>query len=1684
MPSSFTPRIEPSRPHVLPLSARHPAALAALARSYAQLLSRVDAPSLPDVCYSAAVSRVHHTHRLALVARFADQMVRQLLAFAEQGRTESGCSGKAPANVQTGPVFVFTGMGPQWPGMGLELLDREPAFRQEAHAVDQEFRSQSGWSLLDAMRRDTESSRMHEAEIAQPANFLLQAGLAALLRSWGIVPSAIVGHSAGEVAAAYVAGVHDRRDAVRVIYHRSRLQQQATGMGRLLAVGLGVDSARALIAGRESAVAIAAHNGPSSVALSGSTAVLDEIATCLERDAVFNRFVHGQVPYHSPHMDALKPHLRAALTDVRSRPPEVPLHSSVTARLVEHEPFNAEYWCDNIREPVLFAETIDGMLGQGHTTFLEIGPHPVLSASITEVLRQRGIDGVVLASLRRGEPEGGSLRAAVAALYVGGHAVDWRGLTGGAPRRVKLPTYPWQRERLWFAESPESIAYRRGAVDHPLLGTRVIDPEPAWESELTSSALAYLHDHTIDKTIVFPGTGYLELGLAIQCALDAAKPVVVEDLEFRQALVITPGTQQFLRSRFSERTREYSVYSRSDDDNVEWILHARGRLAAVPSLTPKQVALDEVRRRCREEVPRETLYRRLADLGLQYGASFQRIEHLWRAPGEAIAQLTPLDASDLLRYRLHPTIVDGSIQCLVAAVRADQADAHPYLPVSIRRVTWSGRTVASCWSHVQLIEQSDTILEGNVVLYDDQGSVLAELLGVRCQALASEQSRAEFKTWTYRPEWVRTERPTRASKARRWLLFSDRGEYGDQLASQMRALDAGLTVDVRARQALATDTESRSGGGGGFNRVVAEMPDIERVVYLWPLDDSDPAADPSQSESLAGLMHLVQAIVQQTESNLPRLYVVTQGAQSVDGEGVAGLAQTPVIGLARTALSEYPEMRCTVIDLDAASTPRDAAELATELLCDSPETEAALRETGRYVSRLARFSLDQPALEGSLEPTLAAVDAECLHLQIGKPGRLNTLKFHERRRQPPGRGEVEIQVLAAGLNFKDVLKATGFLPSMAVERTFHLHGLGMEAAGVIASVGEGVDGYRPGDPVVVSATNCFRSHVTVPVNRLFAVRKLDTMSFVEAASVPVTFMTAYYALHELARLRPGETVLIHAAAGGVGLAALQVARWLGATVIATAGSPDKRAYVRSLGVEHVLNSRTLDFADEVMTLTRGRGVDVVLNSLAGEALRQSLSIVAPLGRFIEIGKRDIVENNLLPLLPFNRNLSFIAIDLDRMMAEQPDRIRDLLNDVWERFRAGDFKPTPIEVFPASQVADAFRRMAESKQIGKIVISFEDLSGLSVVPQTRAKTLLRGDASYMITGGCGGFGLEVAKWMVSKGARHLVLIGRTGAHTSRAQEIIHVLTGVGAEITVCAIDVSDERQLTQCLAEIRGLPPLRGIVHAAGVLDDAILLNLDGARLGRVMAPKARGAWLLHAHTQHLSLDFFVLFSSISSLVGTPGQASYVAANAYLDALAHHRRAMGLPATSINWGALADVGMAAESPQATAHLGRSGITPFAPSDAVRALALALEKDVCQLAFVDVDWQRWRQAYGPSADVPKFAKLVERALSGPDTAYSRFHALLASAAPHDRSEIAALAIADVVAETMRIAPDKIDLQAPLTEMGIDSLTALELQAGIETRFGVRCSVFDLQKADGLRGLAQRLVSQMEFSTGVVN
>jgi NADPH:quinone reductase-like Zn-dependent oxidoreductase/aryl carrier-like protein len=663
---------------------------------------------------------------------------------------------------------------------------------------------------------------------------------------------------------------------------------------------------------------------------------------------------------------------------------------------------------------------------------------------------------------------------------------------------------------------------------------------------------------------------------------------------------------------------------------------------------------------------------------------------------------------------------------------------------------------------------------------------------------------------------------------------------------------------------------------------------------------------------------------------------------------------------------------------------------------------------------------------------------------------------------------VEIQVYAAGLNFRDVMKAMGLYPADPDENMW----LGDECAGKITALGEGVEEFRIGDDVIAVAPACFSAFATTRVS--FVAPKPAHLSFEEAATIPVAFLTAYYALQHLGRLGKGERVLIHAAAGGVGLAAVQLAQRAGAEIFATAGSPGKREFLRSLGIQHVMDSRSLAFADEVLERTGGQGVDVVLNSLAGEAIPKSLSTLRANGRFLEIGKRDIYQNSRLEMAYLRHNVSFFAIDLVSMFAERPEFCATMLRQLAQGFENGTLKPLPLQVFPISEVESAFRYMAQAKHIGKIVVSLH-AQEVSVAPAAEATARFRPDGTYLITGGLGGFGVTVAQWMVEEGARYLVLMGRSEP-SAAARETLEAMRRAGAQVRVAQADVTQAQHVARVVAEIgQSMPPLRGIIHAAMVLDDVSLRQLTLERLQKVMAPKLIGAWNLHTLTLNAPLDFFVLFSSSAALHGSPGQANYVAANVGLDALAHYRRAQGLPALSINWGRLAEVGYVARHDEIGQRLERLGVKAFTPKQAVTVLGRLLQLNPIQMGVMRTDWQQWGQLYRAAGDSPLLSHLIRGAEAGGlGEKASLIRDALGAAAPGERQTLLEAYLQQEVARSLRLDPSQIDVQQSLDAIGLDSLMGLELKNRFETDLGVDLPMATLMQDPTISQLATKLLA----------
>ncbi len=792
--------------------------------------------------------------------------------------------------------------------------------------------------------------------------------------------------------------------------------------------------------------------------------------------------------------------------------------------------------------------------------------------------------------------------------------------------------------------------------------------------------------------------------------------------------------------------------------------------------------------------------------------------------------------------------------------------------------------------------------------------------------------------WTYELAWQ--PKPAEIDAAGgasvepgRWLVFDSQDGLGAALAErlEMKAQTCHVVAapDAEARrtavQAYLSDTSTPARG----------------IVYLAGLDVNGQASGKSPDFDAArrcgwgGVLDVLHAVSETHPSQPPRLWLVTRGAQSV-GETAQplALAQSPLWGLGRVIASEHPELACTRIDLEAGHGPDEADQLAEAIWFADREDQVAFRGGQRFVTRL------RPARQGAAGE-LTVPHGQPYRLEIISRGQLDQVELRAVPRMSPGPGQVEIQVRATGLNFRDVLNVLDLYPGDPGP-------LGGECAGEVIAVGEGVEHVKPGDHVVALAPASFSSHALTLGE--FVAPKPAALSFEEAATIPIAFLSAYYALCRLGRMKAGDRVLIHAASGGVGLAAIQLARQAGAEIFATAGNPRKREYLQSLGIQHVMDSRSLDFAEQIQQATAGEGVDLVLNSLTGETIGSSLSVLRAGGRFLELGKTDLWDQARVDA--FRPGLTFHAIALDQMMAEQAETVRELMQEVVPQFEDGRLAPLPLRKFSIRHVVDALRHMARAEHIGKVVIEAESVAGTS---QT---FWCREDGSYLVTGGLGGLGLKLARWLTQHGARHLVLVGRS-APSEEVRATLAEIEQAGVRVAVRRCDVSNRTEVAELLASIRDeMPVLRGVFHLAGVLDDGVLREQTRERFDRVMAAKVLGAWNLHELTADLALDQFVLFSSAASLLGSPGQGNYAAANAFLDALAHHRRAEHRPALSVNWGSWAEVGMAARLQDSQgSRWSEAGIGWIDLDRGLHTLEELLLEDAVQVGVLPVKWGKF-------------------------------------------------------------------------------------------------------------------------------
>ncbi|WP_246430622.1 type I polyketide synthase [Streptomyces rectiverticillatus] len=862
---------------------------------------------------------------------------------------------------------------------------------------------------------------------------------------------------------------------------------------------------------------------------------------------------------------------------------------------------------------------------------------------------------------------------------------------------------------------------------------------------------------------------------------------------------------------------------------------------------------------------------------------------------------------------------------------------------------------------------------------------------------------------------------------------------------------AGL---LRAADAVEVHTTVASEDPGAWAPLLSRETVI--VLVLAPAGAGGPGEVVERAVRRSAVLRaLAVACGRLTGSQSVSLWLVTRPCGAVPEPGSPGPAPADAAawGTAQSFANEQASLTTRRLSLArSGDTAADAERLARELLAPSEETEVVLtRSGGRFVPRERDFP----------RPLVPSPAVGAFALEVRDPGLSFRPAWVERKRPVPGPGQVLVAVRAAALNYRDVVLATGALAGedSADGRFDAVYGL--ECAGTVAAVGPGVTGIAVGERVFASGSHCLASHMVTSADAV--ARIPDGTGFAEAATLPAVFLTVHYGLGWQAGLAAGETVLVHGGAGGVGLAALQYARLHGANVIATAGSPAKRDLLRALGVEHVLDSRSLAFAGRVRELTGGRGVDVVLNSLAGEAVSRSLELLRPGGRFVELGKRDILENNRLLLRPFERDLAFFGVNLLALLAD-PGRAASLFAEVTERVRAGDYRPLPHTVFPAARAEEAFRLLQHSRHIGKVVVSFDPLDEPALVePRSRAPHLDAG-ATYLVTGGLGGYGAATAHWLADHGARHLALVGRRGERTPGCETLLAGLERRGVHAVPYAADVADLPSMRRVVEEIdAGGHRLRGVVHCAMHLDDAPLEELTDERFRAVLAPKAGGAAVLDALTRgREDLQLFLMFSSVAARVGQVTQAPYAAGNLFLEALVRRRRRDGEPGLAVGWGALGGTGYVARNGLARA-LESGGVEALTPREVFDAAGVLLS-DGTEVAGVGrYNWARLRACL-PSLGAPRYRQLVPE----PDEETGRTHEeivqALSAMSPADALQALAGSLVRILADVLHLDPGRIDPARRLEDYGVDSLMAAELLATLRRRFDVQVPPMELMRSGG--------------------
>lgn len=1675
----YNPNNTTEKPHALktnhflfPISAKSSSALKELASEYKKYIT-ANSERFEEILSNVIHRRSNHSERLTIFGTSKEDLIEKLDAYEEDILLKGVHQGSALAK-KPKVVFVYTGMGPQWWKMGRELMEMEPVFNEAIKECDAEFATISGWSIYEELKKPEETSKIRETNIAQPANFIIQVALTKLLEYYGITPDAVVGHSVGEVASVYASGAISLKDALTVSYYRGSLQHTKTqGKGTMLAVGLSEAEVEETISEYEN-VSIAAINGPTSITISGNTESLSVLKEKYDSLGVFCRSLDVSVPYHSPLMKLVEDDLLDALKSIKGGKTNVDLYSTVTGNLITGDQIDNNYWYKNVREPVFFSKTMDTILQDNYTVFLEVGPHPVLKNSILECVKNRK-DCHLLQTLHKREGEQLNFFENVSKLFTLGYPIKWNKWIDKLPF-MELPTYPWQKEYLWRESKTISDDQSNGVSGLPFR-EKVSGPLAAYVFELNEFFFPFLNDHIVHDKVVFPGAGYIGVAIDMyQHEISPKEAFMLENIKFLKVLIIDEDEIQKLHISMNPKNGNYSIQSKNGQEDAHWTKMSSGKFAIGNfEVTTPVIDINEIANSLETNINEKEVYERLSQSKLDYGPHFRCIKEIKLGKEELVAKISIHEeiAQAANDYFIHPTLLDACFQTTIALVSMD------VVPVSIKKINCYSPPEKEIFCHSKLKFIDDQCTVTDVTICNEKGDVLMSIEGFKCKRLVKNELQSDdfLKNNIFQTQWIQEKEDVIYSEPKQdSLTYIFTNNYPACLSLQELLVGSTTIVELGSdykeldENHYVINIEDKKSINDIWN------PDYKEVSLILMLstgfDDSEDDLQMSEKclNRIKPLLNIVRFFSEKNDTNI-KLTLITKGSQmTIESDVISSLEDSTLHGLGRLIVNELSNCQVQLIDIEE-NLSNEASEImwnTTANIINSrniPYEELAIRNGFIYHKKMVNWETDE-------KTKLKTIDFkdEPLKLKIPATPWFESLQFESLKLQNIASNEIEILIENTVFNDVDCLKLSHKITDELIEGTFSKKKLGYECAGTITKIGSDVTKFKVGDKVLALAPGTFQSSAIT--SDQLAVKCPSNLNMAESGVI-MSYITAIYCLRDKAGLEKGDKILIHNATNGIGLAAINYASHLGAEIFATTESDENSSFLQSLGVQHVYNSENLDFVTEIKQVTNGKGVDVVLSSQSGEMAYQNFSSLAPYGIYLDISKKNIIGNASMDMTFFNHNLSYIIVDMDKILIEKKEKVASLLQDLANYIESGSLASLPTYLFSVDNVFEAFNQIKDNKPPGNVVIDFSN-QPVEVINKHEGK--VKADGTYLITGGTRGLGLEIAKWLVEKGAKNIALLSRSGLKEVNAMMEVEKMKKKGVNVAAYSADISKIHDLQKVFNKMKkDLPKLIGIFHGAMVLDDGFLLDMNEDRFLKVLKPKVDGAMNLHHLSKNLNLDNFILFSSISSLIGNIGQANYVAANAFLDSFTHWRKSMNLPATTINLGVLKEAGVVSRNENIEKILERSGINGFTNTQVMQGIDFIIKEKPTQIGFFDLNWNVISKSFGKSgialfSEVDKMDTHEEEFLS---ETQAENRDKLASLDTNSQHEFIVTLLKEQLGRILKIPKANINPNKGINLLGVDSILTIELMGMIKDSFAIEIAPIEFLTGPSVRQLSTKII-----------